>query len=360
MSARGSPVTVARMSIIMQSVPGHRVTALTLGDVSPLDLGAVCEVFGIDHELAPDWYEFSVCGDRPGQRDTRGGLRLMVDRGTEELAVADTVIVLPVPRFVYERPSEQLLEPLVAAWSRGCRIVSLCIGTFVLAATGLLDGRRATTHWRFCHELSAAYPQIHVDPGVLYTDEGDVLTSGGVAAGIDLCLHLVRKDHGAEVANNLARKLVFGPHRDGGQAQFIDQPVAGAFDRRLDPALTWALQHLADNPTPDQLAATAAMSRRTFYREFRAEMGSTPHRWLVAQQIILARRMLETTRKTIAEIARHTGFEDVSVFRRHFTSQAGLSPNAYRRTFGRLNGEHDTPAPAPALRDSLQSADHAQ
>jgi AraC family transcriptional activator FtrA len=339
------------MSIIMQSVPRHRVTALTLGDVSPLDLGAVCEVFGIDHEIAPDWYEFSVCGDLPGQRDTRGGLRLMVDHGTEELAMADTVIVLPVARFVYERPSEQVLEPLVAAWSRGCRIVSLCIGTFVLAATGLLDDRRATTHWRFCRELSAAYPQIHVDPGVLYTDEGDVLTSGGVAAGIDLCLHLVRKDHGAEVANNLARKLVFGPHRDGGQAQFIDQPVAGALDRRLDPALTWALEHLDQNPTVDQLAAAATMSRRTFYREFRAEMGSTPHRWLVAQQIILARRMLEITRMTIAEIARRTGFEDASVFRRHFTSQAGLSPNAYRRTFGQLNGEHNTPVPAQALRD---------
>jgi AraC family transcriptional regulator, transcriptional activator FtrA len=336
------------MPIIMQFVPRHRVTALTLGDVSPLDLGAVSEVFGIDHELAPDWYEFSVCGERPGQRDTRGGLRLMVDRGMEELAVADTIIVLPVPRFVYQRPSEQLLKPLVAAWSRGCRIVSVCIGTFVLAATGLLDGRHATTHWRFCGELSAAYPRIHVDPGVLYTDEGDVLTSGGVAAGIDLCLHLVRKDHGAEIASNLARKLVFGPHRDGGQAQFIDQPVAGAFGRRLDPALTWALQHLADNPTPDQLASVAAMSRRTFYREFRAEMGSTPHRWLVAQQIILARRMLETTRMTIAEIARHAGFEDISVFRRHFTRQAGLGPNAYRRTFGQLNGHHD-PAPAQTL-----------
>ena len=344
----------------MQSVPRHRVTALTLGGVSPLDLGAVSEVFGIDHELAPDWYDFCVCGDRPGQRDTRGGLRLMVDRGLEELGLADTIIVLPVARFVYERPSDQVLEPLVAAWSRGCRIVSVCLGTFVLAAAGLLDGRHATTHWRFCGELSAAHPRIHVDPGVLYVDEGDVLTSGGVAAGIDLCLHIVRKDFGAEVANNLARRLVVGPHLDGGQAQFIDQPVAGAFDRRLDPALTWALHHLADNPTPDQLASIAAMSRRTFYREFRAATGTTPHRWLVAQQIILARRMLETTRMTIAEIARHTGFEDVSVFRRHFTSQTSLSPNAYRRTFSQLNDEHDTPAPAQTLRNRLQRADHAQ
>jgi AraC family transcriptional regulator, transcriptional activator FtrA len=171
---------------------------------------------------------------------------------------------------------------------------------------------------------------------VLYVDEGDVLTSGGVAAGIDLCLHLVRKDHGAEVANNLARRLVVGPHRDGGQAQFIDQPVAGAFDRRLNPALTWALEHLHQNPTTDQLAATAAMSRRTFYREFHAATGTTPHRWLVAQQIILARRMLETTDHTVTEVARQTGFEDSSVFRRNFTSQVGLNPTAYRRTFGRM------------------------
>jgi transcriptional regulator GlxA family with amidase domain len=172
---------------------------------------------------------------------------------------------------------------------------------------------------------------------VLYVDEGDVLTSGGVAAGIDLCLHLVRKDHGAEVANNLARRLVAGPHRDGGQAQFIDQPVAGAFDRRLDPALSWALEHLDQNPTVDQLAAIAAMSRRTFYREFHAATGTTPHRWLVAQRIILARRILETTDLAVAEVARRAGFEDASVFRRHFTGQAGLSPTAYRRTFGRLD-----------------------
>jgi AraC family transcriptional activator FtrA len=326
----------------MQSVPRHRVTALALGGVSPLDLGAAAEVFGIDHELAPEWYEFSVCGDRPGQRDTRGGLRLLVDRGMEELAVADTVIVLPVARFVYERPSEQVLEALVAARSRGCRIVSVCLGTFVLAAAGLLDGRHATTHWRFCGDLSAAYPRIHVDPGVLYVDEGDVLTSGGVAAGIDLCLHLVRKDHGAEVANHLARRLVAGPHRDGGQAQFIDQPVAGAFDRRLDPALTWALEHLDQNPTVDQLAAMAAMSRRTFYREFHAATGTTPHRWLVAQRIILARRILETTDLAVAEVARRAGYGDASVFRRHFTGQAGLSPAAYRRTFGRLDGGQRT------------------
>jgi AraC family transcriptional activator FtrA len=309
-----------------------------LDGLSPLDLGAVAEVFGIDRGLALDWYDFSICGERPGRPDVQGGLHLIVEHGLERLEAADTVVVLPAARFVHERPSDQVLAALVTAWSRGCRIVSVCLGAFVLAAAGLLDGRHATTHWRFCGALSTAYPLVQVNPDVLYVDDGQVLTSGGVAAGIDLCLHVVRQDFGAEVANGLARRLVVGPHRDGGQAQFVEQPVAGAFGHRLDPAFTWALEHLAENPAIDQLADVAAMSRRTFYREFHAATGTTPHRWLLAQRIILARRLLETTQLTVAEVARQAGFEDGSVFRRHFTGQIGLSPIAYRRTFGQLNG----------------------
>jgi AraC family transcriptional activator FtrA len=309
---------------------------------SPLDLGAVAEVFGIKHEPAPEWYDFSICGERPGRPDTRGGLHLIVDHGLQQLEAADTIVVLPAARFVSERPSDQVLAALAAAWSRGCRIMSVCIGAFVLAAAGLLDGRHATTHWRFCGALSAAYPLVQVDPDVLYVDDGDVLTSGGVAAGIDLCLHMVRQDFGAEIANSLARRLVVGPHRDGGQAQFIEQPVAGAFGQRLDLALSWALEHLPENPAIDQVAAVAAMSRRTFYREFHAATGTTPHRWLLAQRIILARRLLETTQLTVAEVARQAGFEDDSVFRRHFTGQTRLSPVAYRRTFGQPNGGPST------------------
>jgi AraC family transcriptional regulator, transcriptional activator FtrA len=324
------------MSAIVQSVPRHRVTVLALGNVSPLDLGAVTEVFGIDHGLAPGWYDFTVCGERPGWLSTRGGLRLMIDQGMEALAVADTIVVLPVARFVREPPCDRLLEPLVAASSRGCRIVSVCLGTFALAAAGLLDGRRATTHWRFCAELSAAYPLVQVVPDMLYVDEGDVMTSGGVAAGIDLSLHVVRKDFGAEIANSLARILVVGPHRDGGQAQFVEQPVVDSSSPRLGGALAWALEHLPEDPAVDRLADIAAMSRRTFYREFRAAMGTTPYRWLVAQRVVLARRTLETTDVSVVEVARRCGFEDVSVFRRHFTAQVGLSPTAYRRRFGQL------------------------
>ncbi len=319
-------------------MPCHRVAAVAAGRVSPLDLGAVAEVFGIDPELGPGWYDFSVCSSAPGRVTTRGGLQLVIDRGLEALAEADTIVVLPVSRFVRERPGEDLLRPLADAAARGCRIVSVCLATFVVAAAGLLDHRRATTHWRFCADLAAAYPLIQVVPDALYIDEGNILTSGGVAAGIDLCLHVVRNDLGAEVANRLARRLVAGPHRDGGQAQYIEQPVPDTSGQRLGPVLSWALQHLADKPTPDRLAAIAAMSRRTFYREFRAETGTTPHHWLVAQQVVLAQRMLETTRLSVAEIARQCGFEDVSVFRRHFTARAGLSPVSYRHAFGQLDG----------------------
>lgn len=315
------------------------MTALTLDGTSPLDLGAVTEVFGIDRGLAPDWYDFSVCGQRRGQLGTRGGLLLTIDRGLEELAAADTIVVLPVARFMRERPDEAVLAAIAAASARGSRIVSLCLGAFVLAAAGLLDGRRATTHWPYCQALGVAYPQVQVIPDVLYIDEGDVLTSGGVAAGIDLCLHLVRKDHGAEIANRLGRALVVGPHRDGGQAQFVEQPVPDTGNQRLGPALSWALEHLPRNPTIGEFAAAAAMGRRTFYREFRASTGTTPYRWLVAQRVLLACRLLETTQLTIEEIARHSGFGDTALLRRHFTAQIRLSPTAYRQTFGHAHAD---------------------
>jgi transcriptional regulator GlxA family with amidase domain len=313
------------------------VTALALDGTSPLDLGAVTEVFGIDRGLASQWYDFSVCGQRPGQLGTRGGLHLTVGRGLEELATADTIVVLPVARFIRERPDDAVLAALAAASAGESRIVSLCLGAFVLAAAGLLDGRRATTHWPYCQALGQAYPQVQVVPDVLYIDDGDVLTSGGVAAGIDLCLHLVRKDHGAEIANRLGRALVVGPHREGGQAQFVEQPVPDTGNQRLAPALSWALEHLPENPTIGQLADAAAMGCRTFYREFRASTGTTPHRWLVAQRVLLARRLLETTQLAIEEIAQHSGFGDASLLRKHFTAQTGVSPTAYRRTFGHAN-----------------------
>jgi AraC family transcriptional activator FtrA len=225
------------MSIIMRFVPQqHRVVAYAPGPTSPLDLGAVSEVFGIGLELGEDWYDFAVCAERRAPLTIRGGLRIVADGGLELLRAADTIVVLPVARFVHETPPDRVLEPLVAASARGCRIMSVCLGAFALAAAGLLDDRRATTHWRFCDVLAANYERIEVVPDVLYIDDGDILTSGGVAAGIDLCLHVVRKDLGAEVANTLARRMVFGPHRDGGQAQFIEQPVGASSAEWLGPA----------------------------------------------------------------------------------------------------------------------------
>jgi AraC family transcriptional activator FtrA len=312
----------------------HRVAALVLDETSPLDLGAVTEVFGIDRRVAPDWYEFSVCGPRRGRVPTRGGLSLHVDRGLDGLKEADTVVVLPVARFMRERPAERVLDALIDAQSRGSRIVSLCLGSFVLAAAGLLDGRQATTHWPYCRTLAAQYPSVEVIPDVLYTDEDDIFTSGGVAAGIDLCLHLVRLDYGAQVANHLARALVVGPHREGGQAQFVDQPVAVEVDERLRPALAWAVEHLGRPLTIDDLAAAAAMSRRSFYREFAASTGTTPYRWLVAQRVLLARRLLESTQLSVEDVASRCGFADAGVFRSNFTKQVGRTPTGYRRTFG--------------------------
>ena len=273
---------------------------------------------------------------------------MVVDHGLEELAAADTIVVLPVTRFMFERPADQILQPLVTAALRGCRIVSVCLGAFTLAAAGLLDHPRATTHWRFCAALAAAYPLTQVVPGVLYVDDGHIMTSGGVAAGIDLCLHVVRKDYGAEITNMLARRLVAGPHRDGGQAQFIEQPVPDTSSQRLGPALAWALQHLADNPSPDRLASIAAMSRRTLPGIPRGNGHHTAP--LAGGAADHPRPPDGDHRLPVAEIARRSGFEDVSVFRRHFTNQAAFSPNAYRRTFGQFNGESDSPGARPASR----------
>jgi AraC family transcriptional regulator, transcriptional activator FtrA len=322
------------MTTTVQSVPQQRVAAIALDDISPLDIGAVAEIFGVDRELTAGWYEFTVCGERRGLVPTRGGLCLAVQQDLSELTVADTIIVPPVTRYMTERPSDTLLDALVAAHDRGCRIVSVCLGAFVLAAAGLLNGRRATTHWRYCTGLADAYPTVEVVPDVLYVDDGDVLTSGGVAAAVDLCLHIVRKDFGADIANRLARRLVVGPHRDGGQAQFVEHAVAARIDGPLGPTMSWALEHLDEELTGDELAQIANMSRRTFYRYFQDGTGTTPHRWLLAQRVVLACRLLETTDHTIDEVARRSGIGDTSALRRHFTSRVGLSPTAYRRAFG--------------------------
>ncbi len=325
---------VARMTTTGRSVPPHRVVALMVDDISPLDLGAVAEVFGIDRGLTMRWYELSLCGVRRGSICTRGGLRLQVEHGLTELTSADTIVVPPVTKYMTERPPPRLLDALSAAHSRGARIVSVCLGAFVVAAAGLLDDRPATTHWRYCSQLASRHPKVNVVPDVLYVDDGDVLSSGGVAAGIDLFLHIVRSDHGTAIANQLARRMVVGPHREGGQAQFVDHPVAIGNDRNLGRTLTWALEHLHEGLTVVSLAAHANLSPRSFYRAFHDSTGTTPYRWLLSQRVEHARQLLETTALTIDEVTRRVGFGDTSTMRKHFAAVVGTSPSAYRQAFG--------------------------
>jgi transcriptional regulator GlxA family with amidase domain len=226
-----------------------------------------------------------------------------------------------------------VLDALVAAERRGARIVSVCTGAFVLAQAGLLDGRRAATHWRDAADLAARHPAVHVDRDVLYVDEGRVLTSAGVAAGIDLCLHLVRGDHGAEHANRIARRMVVAPLRAGGQAQFVERPVPPATDDGLAPTRAWMLEHLDEPLSVAAMARHAARSERSFARHFHAETGTTPLRWLHAQRVLHARRLLETTSLPVEDVARQAGFGTATSLREHFTRATHTTPTDYRRSF---------------------------
>ena len=263
--------------------------------------------------------------------------------GLEVLDEADTIVLGPPfggsPLDVCDpapTPAPELVEDLRTAHDRGARLLSVCTGAFTLAATGLLDGKRATTHWMHAAALAHRFPEIEVDPGVLYVDSGSILTSAGTAAGIDLCLHVVRQDLGAEVANAVARRMVVPPHRDGGQAQFVDAPVPSVEEGdAFNETMAWAAAHLADDLSVQALAARAAMSPRTFARRFTAATGTTPRQWLIAQRVLLAQRLLETTDESIERIAEMCGFGGAAGLRKHFERRVKASPQAYRRTFRR-------------------------
>jgi transcriptional regulator GlxA family with amidase domain len=306
--------------------------ALAVTDGTPLfELAAACEVFGVDRELAASWYTFTVCGDdgaRVGDWLRAAG----PPRDLGALAQADTVIV-PSCRDAAEPPPAPLVAAVRAAHAAGARVASLCTGAFVLAEAGLLDGRRATTHWAHTDLMRERYPAVRVDPDVLYVDEGDVLTSAGKAAGMDLCLHLVRLDHGTAVANALARSLVVPPHRPGGQAQYIPAPVTHGRDPVLAGVLAWALTRLDRPTTVRDLARRAGMSPRNLARHFAATTGQSPLRWLHTQRVRRAQELLETTDLSIEQIAARTGMGTATTLRRHFSHQVGVPPEAYRRTF---------------------------
>jgi transcriptional regulator GlxA family with amidase domain len=306
----------------------HHVTVLALADVVAFDLSTPAQVFGNE----PERYAFSACGVRAGRVPTTTGFALHVPRGLDAVAAADTILV-PGLRPAQWPPPARALDALRAAHARGARIASICTGAFVLAHAGLLDGRRATTHWAHAEQLAERYPAVTVDAGVLYVDEGDVLTSAGVAAGIDLCLHLVRRDHGAEVANAVARRIVVAPHRDGGQAQFVEAPLPAARERGLESTRAWAAQRLREPLTIAAMARHAACSERTFARRFRAETGTTPLQWLLGQRVLHARRLLEATDLPVEDVADAAGFGTAASLRSHFRRATATTPLAYRRTF---------------------------
>jgi AraC family transcriptional activator FtrA len=315
--------------------PGRTSVSVLLFDgMSPFETSIVIEVFGLPRpELGVPWYELDVCSESPGALRTVGGMAVQAPHGLERFAAADTVIV-PGVADVHGPVSPGVVEALQAAHARGARVVSICSGAFALAAAGLLDGRRATTHWQYAELLRSRHPQVQVDPDVLYVDEGQVLTSAGSAAGLDLCLHLVRQDHGAAIANVVARRLVVSPHRAGGQAQFIEAPVPTAQDDdRVDASMAWALEHLAEPIPLARLAAQALMSPRSYARHFARATGTSPVRWLTVQRLQASLELLETTDLPVEEVARHVGFETAVTYRSHFARTFRTSPSGYRRAF---------------------------
>ncbi|MFE6411070.1 helix-turn-helix domain-containing protein [Streptomyces sp. NPDC057837] len=294
------------------------------------ELALACEVFGADaSEEDGSPYRLSLCG--PGSVRA-GRFRLEPDHGLDRLAGADTVIV-PGWADIDRDPPGDLVEAVRAAHEAGARVASLCTGAFVLAAAGLLDGRRATTHWAHTGELARRHPRVKVDPDVLYVDEGSVLTSAGKAAAMDLCLHLVRLDHGSSAANTLARRLVVPPHRDGGQAQFVTTPVPAPDHHPLAELLPWVMQRLDRPLTVEDLARRAGMSSRHLGRHFRSVTGTSPLKWLLTQRVRRAQLLLETTDATVDAIATATGMGTATTLRRHFHRTVGVPPDAYRRTF---------------------------
>ncbi len=307
----------------------HRVVALALPEVVAFDLSIPAQVFGSLRRPSP--YSFEVCTPSPGAVPTTTGFAIEVVRGLEALEEADTVVV-PAYEPSEVPPTDEVCAALRRAGARGARMMSVCTGAFALAAAGLLDGRRAATHWGWAGRLAARYPQVEVDPDVLYVDTGQVLTSAGLAAGIDMCLHVVRLDHGAELAAGIARHMVVPPYREGGQAQFVTRPlpVAGP---SLAETCAWMVAHLAEPLTVDDMSAHAGWAPRTFARRFSAETGTTPARWLAAQRLDHARRLLETTDLSVDQVAERSGLGTGANLRLHLARRLGVTPTAYRRTY---------------------------
>ncbi|MFV2022224.1 helix-turn-helix domain-containing protein [Micromonospora sp. LOL_023] len=311
------------------------VVAVAVTDEMPIfELAVPCEVFGIDRsDLVDPWYELRLCAAVPGRLRGPGGMGLEVPWSLSELERADTVIVPACARRTQLEPPAELLASLRRAHERGARMVAICTGAYLLAAAGLLDGRRATTHWMNLTDFAHKWPKVNVDGGVLFVDEGDILTSAGTGAAIDICLHLVTLDHGTTVARDLARRMVVPPHRDGSQAQFVQPPVRVPAGTDLGPVLDWVREHLDAPLTVPDLARQANMSLRTFARRFVEITGVSPLRWLVQERVRLAQELLETTEEPIEWVARRVGFGSAATLRMHFQRAVAVPPQTYRHVF---------------------------
>jgi AraC family transcriptional activator FtrA len=311
----------------------HLVVALAYDRLCTFEFGCVVELFALERpELGVDWYDFQVCAVEPGPIRAAGGITVQAPYAPELLALADT-IVIPGWRDADELPPAALLDALRAAHARGARLCSICSGVFVLAAAGVLDGLRATTHWRYTEQLARRYPRIIVQQDDLYVDEGQVITSAGSAAGLDMLLHLVRRDHGARVGNLVAQRLVVAPHREGGQAQFLPRPMAHDEQGRLSRLMDWLRAHPEQQHTVNSMAERAAMSARTLQRQFRDATGMGPIEWLTRERVAVAKDLLEVPGIPLAQVAERAGFGSEESLRHHFRRLAATSPGAYRRQF---------------------------
>lgn len=318
----------------------RHVATLAYDGLGTFEFGIVVEVFGLARSgLGVPWYRFEACTLERAPIRAAGGILLQAPGGLRSLARAGTIVI---PGWKLDGPPapQNLLRALRSAHADGARLVSICSGVFLLAQTGLLDGKRVAAHWRHADRFAARFPNVRPDRDVLYVDEGSILTSAGSAAGIDLCLHIVRLDYGAEIANQIARRLVMLPHRDGGQAQYIEEPIRAPAAGGLAPVLDWAVANLHRALRIQDLARKAAMSERTFARQFRLQTGTTPHQWLAHQRLLAAQRSLERTSDSIDRIAEAVGLESAATLRLHFHRVLGTTPTAYRRRFTTVAGRN--------------------
>jgi len=337
---RHRAVTVAALTITGSFPPmlnqAGLVAILAYEGLCTFEFGIAVEIFGLSRpEFDFPWYRHRIVSVDASPMQVSEGLQIVSSYGLDSLNEAQTIII-PGWRNRDERPPQALLDALCEAHQRGARLLSICSGVFVIAATGLLNGQRATTHWRYTDELASRYPAITVDPNVLYVDSGQIITSAGSAAGIDACLHLISRDYGTHIANIVARRLVMAPQRAGGQIQFIPSPVAQKPRDEIAPVLDWALQHLHSNVSVRQMAQRALMSERTFLRRFSAALGVTPKAWLLQARMNLARELLENNHLLNEQIMECCGFASMESFRAAFRKSVGISLSTYRKTFGGL------------------------